>query len=150
MPDPVIDPTPVPPGPAPNPNPGPIPPIGDLFQAAADVAAPAFPVGFDPTIIITIIQALVAIFSGCMKPPTPNAARQHVLDAYHNGNYDNGTIRISTHQAMRAAKRAKTRISKEEARATAIATLDQIRLSDDGTIQAAMDATKSAAGDDTE
>jgi hypothetical protein len=133
----IIPPDPVNPGPPPLP-PAPEPPK-NLFEAAAQNCVSAFPVGFDFTIITQIITALVGIFQGCMKPPTPAAARQHVQESYLNGHYDHGTLRIATHQAMRAAHQAKTRISKEEATAVAIASLDQIRTSDDATIQAAME-----------
>lgn len=148
----VIPPTPVDPTPAPKP-PAPAP-AGNLFTAAANDAIAAAPtlVGFDFTIITQIITALVGIFQGCMKPPTPAAARQHVVDHYNPpvppgpgaGWYDRGVMRVATHQAKLAAHQAGTRVDNAEADALARATLDQIRTSDDATIQAAMDATKQA------
>lgn len=130
----VIPPQPVDPTPTPTP---PAPPV-NLCTAAAQNCVSAFPVGFDFTIITQIITALVGIFQNCMKPPTPAAARQHVQDAYLNGNYDAGTLRIATHQALRAARKAGTRISNEEARAVATASLDQIRNADDASILSVM------------
>lgn len=119
-----------------------------IAQAAADDVAAQIPVGFDPTIIVTIITALLGIFKGCMQPASPAEARRQVTDGYHNGGYDHGTVRVAKHQAKRAARHAKTRISDDEANSIAVSTLDRIRLGSDEDIQEALGAGVPAVGGD--
>ena len=99
-----------------------------------------------PGIWQTIITALLSIFTGCMAPPTPAAAQQHVRDAFHNGKYDAGTFRIATHQARLAARTAGTRLSDSEASVAAQHTLDGIKDADDPTMKEAYTACCPSAG----
>lgn len=134
MPDPVIDPTPVAPA-TDVPTPAPAPSgmsLAEIIAAAIGLLIP----GAAPW--IAIIGKLLPMFAGCMPSPTPAEARQNVLDHYHNGGYDRGTVLIAQKHARRAAKKAGNPITKDDAHIVAIQTLDGIRTADDATLTAAI------------
>lgn len=136
MPDPVIDPTPVGPAPdAPTPAPAPAPAGSTLAQIIAAAIGLLIP-GAAPW--ISIVTNMLTGFMGCLPSPTPAAARQNASDHYHNGGYDRGTILIAQKHAMRAARKAGSPITKEDAHTAAIQTLDGIRTADDPTLAAAI------------
>jgi hypothetical protein len=118
-----------------------------LCLAARDAAlrSPAL-VGFDPTILIQILNILLpglsGLFTSCFGPaPTPASIKQHLGDVYsqslyRNGtNYDNGTLRPAVRHATQAGRHVGHALSQQQAQAIAVSALDTTRTAADDVVQ---------------
>ncbi len=122
-----------------------------LCQSASSESAndPALSgLGFDWISLITslLLPILQNLFQGCFPPadpPSPAATKEHLQEAYNDGEYDHSTLAPAVRHAMRVAKQHghHHHLTKDQAKALAIHTLDAIRTSDDDVVQEAMSAS---------
>jgi hypothetical protein len=116
-------------------------------EASSDPALSGL--GFDWLSLISLLLPILQnLFQGCFPPadpPTPAATKEHLQEAYKDGQYDHSTLAPATRHAMRVAKqhghKHHNKLTKEQAQALAIHTLDGIRTSADDVVQEAMSAS---------
>jgi len=117
-----------------------------LAVTAANEATANLPVGFDPTILISIFSALFPILtqlmSGCLPTPTPTPAsyRNFVASRYRRGHYGPAITRRATRATLEQATKVGSAMNDADAETATVALLDSIRNGTDEDIQEAMTA----------
>jgi hypothetical protein len=128
-----------------------------LCTAAATAASedPALAgIGFDPiSVIISLLLPVIQnLFKGCFPAdnhPTPATTKEELAQSYHgesspganDGEYDRSVAAPVARHAKHIAHSKHQNITKDQARAIAIHTLDNVRLGGDDVVQEAMSAS---------